>query len=147
MNIFRHLNLQRTLSLLLLFVALFSQIQLLYACDSMSDKPQHVCCCGEHSSTVCPMVDSCAMHEKATDAACCEVNYEVINDSGVINNISPVDCLTLLLEAPQPPPDIGFIPFLDTSLPKFASLSRVFDEPLIINQVKPTYLLTHRLRI
>ena len=147
MNIFRNLNLRRILSILLLFAALFSQIQQLYACDSMADKPKHVCCCGEHSSTVCPMADSCAMHEKAAETACCEVSYDIPLDAGMMNNVSTVDCLTLLLDGPQPPPDIGLTQFSLTPLPILSLQSTLVDEPLIFSRGEPTYLLTRRLRL
>ncbi|MFW5444449.1 MAG: hypothetical protein ACKE51_09110 [Methylococcaceae bacterium] len=146
MNFFRSLTLRRALSLLLLFAALFSQIQSLYACESMADKPKHVCCCGEHSAAVCPMLDSCAMQQKSS-ATCCEVSYEVVNDAGMMNSVSTVDYLTLLLDGPQPPPDIGFVQFANIPSPTFASLLQVDDAPLIFSRTEATYLLTRRLRI
>jgi len=147
MNLFRNLYLRRTLSLLLLFAALFSQIQLLYACDSMADKPKHVCCCGEHSSAVCPMVDSCAMHEKSIEKACCEISYEVMNDAGMMNSVSTVDYLTLLLDGPQPPPDISFVPTPAKALITSATQSLIIYDPVILSPATPTYLTTRRLRI
>lgn len=148
MNIFRNLNLQRTLGIFLLFAALFSQIQTLYACDSMTDnKPKHVCCCGEHKSAVCPMSDTCAMHEQAAETACCEVSYDVLIDAAMMNSSSTVDCLTLLLDGPQPPPIIDDARFLLVPLLKVSWLSPAANEPLIFSRAKATYLLTRRLRL
>jgi len=147
MTLFRNLNLRRILSILLLFAALFSQIQLLYACDSMEDKPKHVCCCGEHSSTVCPMAATCDMSEQLEKSSCCEVSYDILNDAGMINAASTVDCLTLLLNCPQPPPDISAGLFIQTPLPLLSQRSPVVDELLMFNGDKQTYLLTRRLRL
>ena len=147
MNVFRNLNLQRTLSILLLFAALFSQIQTLYACDSMEGKPKQVCCCGEHDLAICPMADTCAMHKQMVETVCCEVSYDILIDAGMMNSASTVDCLTLLLDGPQPPPIIDLAQFLPVPLPNLPRLSQDVDEPLIFSRGKPTYLLTRRLRI
>ena len=141
------INYQRCLGLLLFFAMLFSQIQPLYACDSMADKPKHVCCCGDQNIAVCPMADNCNMQEKLADTACCEVSYEVINEAGMINSASTVDQLTLLLDGPQPPPDIGLISSFVTPSQIFTLLSRTIDDPLIFHRNEPTYLLTRRIRI
>ena len=147
MNIFRNLNLQRTLSMIVVFTALFSQIHTLYACDSMADTPKHVCCCGEHNSIACPMADSCAMHENTAETSCCELSYDILNDAGMMNSASTVDCLTLLLDGPQPPPVVDLQQFLPTPLPILSRLSLAADEPLIFSRGKPTFLLTRRLRL
>lgn len=147
MNVFRNLNLQRTLSMAVLFAALFSQIQLLYACDSMDGRPKQVCCCGEHASAICPMADSCAKHENAQETSCCEVSYGTLNDAGMMNSPSSVDFLTLLLDGPQPPPVIDVQQFLPTPLPILSQLSPATDEPLIFSRGRPTFLLTRRLRL
>ncbi len=147
MTFFRNLNLRRILSILLLFATLFSQIQLLYACESMEDKPKHVCCCGEHSSTVCPMVANCAMSEQLEQTSCCEVSYDIINDAGMMNAVSTVDCLTLLLNCPQPPPDIAVEFFTATPLPLLSRLSLIDDLSRFFYRDKETYLLTRRLRL
>jgi len=147
MNVFRNLNLQRTLSIVVLFTALFSQIRLLYACDSMEGKPKQVCCCGEHDSAICPMADSCAMHENAQETSCCEVSYDTLNDIGMMNSASTADCLTLLLNGPQPPPVIDVQQFLPSPLPILSRLSPAANEPLIFSRGKQTYLLTRRLRL
>jgi len=147
MTLFRNLNLRRILSILLLFAALFSQIQLLYACESMEDKPKHVCCCGEHSSTVCPMAANCDMNEQLEKTSCCEVSYDIVNDAGMMNAASTVDCLTLLLNCPQPPPDISAELVTFKSFPLLSQLSPVVDESLLFNADKQTFFLTRRLRL
>lgn len=144
---FRNFNLRRILSILLLFGALFSQTQLLYACESMADKPKHVCCCGEHSSAVCPMAAGCAMNEEIEKTTCCEVSYEILNDVGMMNSVTTVDCLTLLLNCPQPPPDIGIAPFIQLPLPMLSRLFAVADQAQIYSRDTETYLLTRRLRL
>ncbi len=147
MTLFRNFNLCRILSILLLFAELFSQIQLLYACDSMADKPKHVCCCGERSSAVCPMTAGCAMNAQIEKTACCEVSYDILNDAGMMNAVTTVDCLTLLLNCPQPPPDIGAAPFIPAHLPILSQLPPAADQSRIFNRDKETYLLTRRLRL
>lgn len=148
MIIFRNLNLRRTLSILLLFTALFSQIQLLYACDSMEDKPKHVCCCGEHSAAVCPMADKCAMHEQIAETACCEVSYDTLINAGMMNSTTTMDYLSLLPDDPPPFPVIDVAQFLLAPLPVLSMLSPPdSDETLTLGRDKPTYLLTRRLRL
>ncbi len=147
MNVFRNLNLQRTLSMVVLFAALLSQIQTLYACDSMEGKPKQVCCCGEHDSAICPMVDTCAMHKQIAETPCCEISYDTLNDAGMMNSVSTVDSLTLLLNSPQPPPVIDLQPFSLAPLQKLSRLPLATDEPLIFSRGKQTYRLTRRLRL
>jgi hypothetical protein len=147
MHVFRNLNLQRTFSLVVLFVALFSQIQTLYACDSMEAKPKLVCCCG-HDSAICPMADSCGMHQQTQQTACCEVSYDTLNDAAMINSTSTVDTLTLLLDGPQPPPIIELQQFLSTPpLPLPSRLLLATHEPPISSRGQSIYLLTRRLRL
>ena len=147
MNIFRNLTLQRTLSMIVLFTALFSQIHTLYACDSVADTPKHVCCCGDHDSIACPMADTCGMHEQTAKTACCEVSYDTLNDTGMINSASSVDYLTLLLDGPQPPPIVDVQQFSPVPLQTLSRLSLAADEPLIFSRGIQTYLLTRRLRL
>ena len=147
MDSFRNLNIQRTLGMVILFAALFSHIQLLYACDAMDGEPKHVCCCGEHVSAGCPMADSCAMHENATENQCCEVSYDAVTDEATINSTSTVDCLTLLLDGPQPPPVIEFQQFSPAPLQRLSQLTLAANQPLILSRGKHTYLLTRRLRL
>ncbi len=147
MSGFRNLNLQRTLSVFILFTALFSQIQTLYACDLMDGKPKHVCCCEENASASCPMADSCAMNENGMKNQCCEVSYETLTDAGMMNSASTVDFLTLLLDGPQPPPAIEFQPFSPSSLPTLSQHSLPRDEPLALHPGRQIYFLTRRLRL
>jgi len=147
MNIFRNLNLQRTFSMIVLFAALFSQIQTLYACDSMEGMPKQVCCCGGHDSAICPMADSCGMHKQTAETSCCELSYDILIDAAMMNSTSTVDTLTLLLDGPQPPPVVEFQQFSPTPLPVLSRLLLATDEPPISNRGKPIYLLTHRLRL
>jgi hypothetical protein len=147
MSVFRNLNLQRTFSMIVLFAALFSQIQTLYACDSMEGKPKQVCCCGEQDSAICPMADSCDMHKQTATISCCEVSYDTLNDVGMISSTSTVDTLTLLLDGPQPPPIIDVQQFSLLPLPTLSRLSLAADQPLIISRGEHIYLLTRRLRL
>ena len=147
MNAFRNFNLQRTLSMLVLFAALFSQIQIVYACDSMEDKPKRVCCCDKQDSAICPMADTCAMHVQMQETSCCEVSYDTLYDAGMINSASTVDCLTLLLDGPQPPPDIDDQQFFSAPLWITSRPSQTVNESLISSRGKQTYLLTRRLRL
>ena len=147
MNVFHNINLQRIFSTLVLFAALFSQIQTLYACDSMEGKPKMVCCCGEHDSVICPMADSCGMHEQTAKTSCCELSYDILNDAGMMSSVATVDYLTLLLDGPQPPPVVDFQNFSTTSLPISAPLLLAAPEPSAFSRDNPTYLLTRRLRL
>ena len=147
MDSFRNLILQRTLSLIILLTALLSQTQMLYACELMEGEPKRVCCCGEHAPAACPMEDACTMQEKADQNRCCEVSYEPLADEVMMNSPSTVDCLTLLLDGPQPPPDIEFQQLLAPSLQMISRLTLSSDEPLILSSGKQKYLLTRRLRL
>jgi hypothetical protein len=147
MNVFRNINLQRLFSTLVLFAALFSQIQTLYACDSMESKPKMVCCCGDHDSAICPMADNCGVHELSDDNACCELSYDILNDTGMMNSVATVDYLTLLLDGPQPPPIVDFQKYSATPLPISSRILLASPEPLAFNLDNPTYLLTRRLRL
>ena len=147
MNVFRNINLQRLFSTLVLFAALFSQIQTLYACDSMESKPKMVCCCGDHDSAICPMADNCGMHEQMAKTACCELSYDILNNTGMMNSVATVDCLTLLLDGPQPPPIVDFQKLSPTHLPISSPLLLAESELPAFNHNNPTYLLTRRLRL
>jgi len=147
MNLFRALNLQRALSVLILFSALFSQIQSLYACESMGGEPRHICCCGEHNSVDCPMADHCGMHENAVDTHCCEVSYEVVSDEMMMSGVSTLDFLLLTLDSPQPPPIIEFqkIPTPHSQTQLLLLLAAYESPPSKYGEY--TYLMTRRLRI
>ncbi|OQK18292.1 hypothetical protein AU255_10835 [Methyloprofundus sedimenti] len=147
MNVFRNINLQRIFSTLVLLAALFSQIQTLYACDSMESKPKMVCCCGEHDSAICLMADNCGMHEQMAETACCELSYDILNDAGMMSSASTVDYLTLLLDGPQPPPIIDFQKFSPAPLPISSPFLLAALEPPAFNRDNPIYLLTRRLRL
>ncbi len=147
MSGFRNLNLQRTVSLFILFTALFFQIHTLYACDSMDGKPKQVCCCGEHDSVVCPMADNCGMHEQMAESACCELSYDIVNDVAMTNSASTADTLTLLLDSPQPPPVVDLQNFSPRPLAILSRQILATVEPPISSRGKSTYLHTQRLRL
>ncbi|MEE9413280.1 MAG: hypothetical protein V3V22_09550 [Methylococcales bacterium] len=137
--------------MIFVFTALFSQVHTLYACDSMADTLIHVCCCEEHNPIACPMADGCAMDENTTaETSCCELSYGIVNDAGMISSTSAVDCLTLLLNGPQPPSVVDlqqFQQFIPTPLPVLSRLSLAADETLIFSRGNPIFLLTRRLRL
>ncbi len=147
MNVLRNIKLQRIFSTLVLFAALFSQIQTLYACDSMESKPKMICCCGDHDSAICPMDDNCGVHEQSDNNACCELSYDILNDAGMMNSVATVDYLTLFLDGSQPPPIVDFQKYSATPLPISSRILLVSPEPLAFNLDNPTYLLTRRLRL
>jgi hypothetical protein len=147
MNCFRNLILQRTLSLVILCTALLTQTQILYACESMNDGPELVCCCGDHAAAGCPMADACAMQENAQQNQCCEVSYDSLTDAATMHSASTVDSLTLLLDGPQPPPVIEFQQLLPAYLQVAPRFSFSPDELLIISSDEHTYFLTRRLRL
>ncbi len=147
MKVLRNLYLQRSLSILILFVGLFSQIQTLYACDSTAAMPKQVCCCDTQDSAICPMTDTCDMHEQMAKTSCCEVSYDILNDAAMTGSTSMVDTLTLLLAGPQPPPLVDFQQLSPSHLPILSQLIPANDEPPLSSPGKFTYLLTRRLRL
>jgi hypothetical protein len=147
MKVLRNLYLQRSLSILILFVGLFSQIQTLYACGSTAAMPKQVCCCDAQDSAICPMTDTCDMHEQMAKTSCCEISYDTLNDAAMISSTSMVDTLILLLEGPQPPPIIDFQQLSPAHLPILSRLIPANDEPPISSRGKSIYLLTRRLRL
>lgn len=149
MTLFRNLTFQRILSLFFLCTALFSQTQILYACELMDGKPTLVCCCGESMSDGCPMSESCAMQADADKGRCCDVSQDSLTDDAVMAHSSlTVDFLTLLLDGPQPPPIIDYQELLPTTSQQ-ANLRLAIPphEPLLLSSGKQTYLLTGRLRL
>ena len=103
MSRYRTLLMQRLTVAILLFTALFSQVQVLYACASMTGKPSHVCCCGKHTGHDCAMQDTCTMLDHDREEGCCQLDYDLLTDHVMSNAASTVDMLTLLLDSPQPP--------------------------------------------
>lgn len=148
MGSFRNSGLQRTFSALLLLVALLSQVQILFACDSLQGAPSVVCCCGEHDTAGCPMGEHCGMTDQAQVSACCELSYDTLNDAGMASSSSTADCLVLLLDGSQPPPAIDHQRFSVTLLqrPSWSFLIALTDPPLS-GSGNQTYLYTRRLRI
>jgi len=147
MSYLRNIHLQRLVSLFILLIALFSQIQTLYACDAMDGEVKQVCCCGDHSAINCPMADHCDSHQPSTELACCEISYDVANDAAIVSSSSTADHLTLLLIAPQPPPLVKFSQITLTPLSIQTRLRLVIDPPLLSSRGQPPYLLTRRLRL
>lgn len=147
MSWYRTLIFQQITVALLLFAALFSQIQVLYACDLRDGKPSHVCCCGKHTANDCPMQDSCAMHQNTLENKCCDLSYDLSTDNVMSNLPSTADTLTLLLDAPQPPPVIAPHPIANGCLRQLARLSPTATTPSPPDKGKQTYLVTRRLRL
>jgi len=147
MIFFRNLHIRRTFSLLLLLATLFSQIQLVYACDSMADKPKHTCCCEDNQANVCPMLSNCSMNEQAKEQSCCEVSYDMLNDAGMTHSASSLDSLSSLLNAPQAPPDLVFTPVIQQALPILSWYSFSTNTHTAFARHKETYLVTRRLRL
>jgi len=87
------------------------------------------------------------MSEQLEQTSCCEVSYDIINDAGMMNAVSTVDCLTLLLNCPHPPPDIAVEFLTVTPLPLLPRLSLIDDQSRGFYRDKDTYLLTRRLRL
>jgi len=143
----RSLHCRRTFSLLLLLAMLFSQIQLVYACDSMADKPKHTCCCEDNQSNICPMLNSCSMNEQAKEQSCCEISYDILNDTGITYSASTLDSLSSLLNAPQAPPDFIFTPIIPKPLPIVSWYSFSTNTLPAFAHHKETYLATRRLRL
>ena len=71
---------RQRLVLATLFMGLFSQFQMVFACELMDGKTQYVCCCDEagNMSKGCAMGGGCQhqMPDSAMASGCCEVSYQ-----------------------------------------------------------------------
>lgn len=147
MENFRNLTLRRKLILVFLCTTLLSQTQILFACEMMDGKPRLVCCCGEQHSDACPMTDACGLFENAEANRCCEVSHDTLTDEALMHGASTADLLAQLLDGPQPPPIIEFLPLVPNALALSSQPVPWPDEPSIVLTGKHTYLHTLRLRL
>lgn len=132
----------------LVFLGLFSQFQVVFACELMDGKAKPVCCCDEPGgiSTGCDMGGGCPDQApgSATGMDCCTVSYQEA-PSAKATPPGSTSLQVLLLDAPQPPP----IP-VSFYVPEFLPVDHA---PRYTRLILPrvagtdTYLLTNRFRI
>jgi len=141
---------RRFVAATLMFVGLFAQFQMVFACELMDGKAKPVCCCDEPGdmSKGCDMGGGCqdqAGGPVPDKAACCQVSYEPVPSATAIAPESHTQQV-LLLDAPQPPP----IP-ATFALPDFSrspAFTLRFDQATTPSAAgTDTYLLTNRFRI
>lgn len=132
----------------LVFLGLFSQFQMVFACELMDGKIQSVCCCDEPGdmSNGCDMGGGCQdqVPGSATSIDCCKVSYQEA-PSAKATPPGSASIQVLLLDAPQPPPiPVSFEITLFTPASHTPRLTR-FLPPRVAGT--DTYLLTNRFRI
>ena len=142
MDILRNKLLQSIVSLLFLLTLLFSQTQLLYACEQEDEGIKRVCCCGDHSTSHCPMEKSCSMHEKTE--TCCEISYDLLLDE-VFNFSSVAPDIFLHFPQNEQPPPIYQNVLIDLQLKTTVPIQK--DNPLLFSDGSHTYLFSQRLRL
>ena len=148
LNYFRQHNLRKGLWLIILFGSLLTQAQNLYACELTDTGLQSTCCCDKNMNTGCSMGGGCDSSAEGILTGCCELSSMV--DVG-LQDVARADSLNhklvLLLEAPQPPPEIItskiILPF------RIISQSAVTIDLSNINPTpgNHTYLVTQRFRV
>lgn len=144
----RNPSFRRFVAATLMFLGLFSQVQMAFACDLMGGKVQSVCCCDEPGD----MSKGCAMGGGCQDQApgpaasmdCCQVSYQEA-PSATATAPGTGNIQVLLLDAPQPPPipvSFAIAQCIQAShTPRFTR----FSPPWVAGN--DTYLLTNRFRI
>lgn len=139
---------RQRLVLATLFMGLFSQFQMVFACELMDGKTQYVCCCDEagNMSKGCAMGGGCQhqMPDSAMASGCCEVSYQQA-PSAKATTPGSTGLQVLLLDAPQPPPMPASFDILEFALASGALRFTRFVPPRVAGT--NTYLLTNRFRI
>jgi len=144
---FRRLPLRYSISFFVLFVALFAQIQPLYACHLMDGQPKHSCCC-EQDMSHCPMADvTCAEDSQPQAMHCCDVSYETVVDAAVVSSVSVADYVGLLIGEPPPLPVTSYHSFLKIAFPVSLQGCLLSSELALLKPDIPTYFLTRRIRL
>jgi len=87
------------------------------------------------------------MNEQAKEQSCCEVSYDILNDTGITHSASAIDLLSSLLNAPQAPPDFIFTPVSQHALPPLSWPLLSKNIHLAFAHHKETYRITRRLRL
>ncbi len=128
------------------FLGLFTQFQMVFACELMDGKAQYVCCCDEPGDMAmgCTMGGGCGNGAPMAGMNCCQVSYQD-NPAAKATTPGSPSLQVLLLDAPQPPPipvsfdAPDFVP--QSNVVRFAAIP---PPPLAGTD---TYLLTNRFRI
>lgn len=143
----RHRSFRRWITALTLFMGLFTQFQMVFACEFKDGKLQRMCCCdsvGEMSRD-CHENDGCDEPQVTLDVdntVCCEVSYQPVPSATAIAAIahSPQ---ALLFD----PPQLLLGLFTINPIPVSRASLRVYSEIPPRATVAQTYLLTQRFRI
>lgn len=135
---------RRFVAATVMVLGLFTQFQVVFACELMDGKVQYVCCCDEPGSMGCAMGGGCHDSRDTQTQNCCAVSYEPMPNATAIAPESH-SLQVLLLDAPQPPP----IP-VSSDIPEFSPDNHAlrFTHALAPHVAgTDTYLLTNRFRI
>ncbi len=131
-----------------LFMGLFTQFQVVFACEFKDGKLQFVCCCDEAGdmSMGCDMGGGCngLAGPVSSGMNCCETSYQPAPSATAIAPGQHAQQV-LLLDAPQPPPILTTFDLQIVPLPS-QTIGFLFNTPPRITGTQ-TYLLTSRFRI
>lgn len=92
-------------------MGLFTQFQVVFACEFIDGKIQYVCCCDEQvamtndlgCAKISGYLDEQQVGPASIAASCCEMSYQQIPATLAISS-KLHDQQVLLIDAPQPPP-------------------------------------------
>jgi len=151
----RNLSFRRSVIALTLFLGLFTQFQMVFACEYKDGKLQFVCCCNEDGkmsmdkdmSMTCDMSGECGASAGPPPGGmkCCDVSYQPAPSTTAIAPELHAQQV-LLLDAPQPPPLILTSFDLLIFPPSSRTIGFLSHPPPPLAGTR-TYLLTNRFRI
>jgi hypothetical protein len=132
-----------------LFMGLFTQFQMVFACEYKDGNLQLVCCCensGDMSKS-CAENNQCAEQQAAPiseNTTCCDVSYQQAPSATAISSAQH-NQQVLVLDAPQPPPILAS--FNLQTLPTANHTAQFFTDVSLRVAGAQTFLLTQRFRI
>lgn len=144
----RALFFRRFVIMITLFMGLFTQFQVVFACEFKDGKIQFICCCDEAAdmSMGCDLGGDCndSVGPASSGANCCEVSYQPVPSATAIGPQQHIQQV-LLLDAPQPPPILTSFD-LHIILASSQTVCFLTNIPPRVTGTQ-TYLLTQRFRI
>lgn len=149
MRYFRRKSVRKTTLLILFSWGVFTQVSIIYACQSEMGLKQIGCCCEHAYGNDCKCNGSNGDFTNLVDTeftlSCCDISYGVADDS-ITCSRSDTALKVLLLDASQPPP---MLPSYPTALISQCNSNVTYSHaPLLLSLSRSdTYLHTHRLRI
>jgi len=147
MNKFRTSVLRQFIAVIFLMSALYTQSQILFACDLMDGSPKTECCCGEDMEDGCPMGGGCDNAAGEIGTGCCDISVNFDVQYSVVT-LTLEQQLVTQLNASQPPPSL-----LTTNETHFALYNEASNRRTSNNSVAfwlpgtHTYFVTNRFRI